>query len=99
MREEISDAVEQAVRSADPRLLDDAARGATTRRERQLVAIAHAWLDGDHDLVAALATDHLAEFPDEALVGRLTGGRAGRGGAGPGSAGEEGLGAPGVDPV
>ena len=39
-----------------------------TTRDRQLVAIAAAHLDGDHDRVHTLARDHLADHPDHLLV-------------------------------
>jgi hypothetical protein len=49
-------------------LLLRAAGAATTTRERQLVAIAAAYLDGDHDRVGVLARDHLADHPGHLLV-------------------------------
>jgi hypothetical protein len=57
-------------------LADPAARGLLTRatvlasstRDRQLIAIAAAHLDGDADRVNALARDHLADHPDNLLV-------------------------------
>jgi len=48
--------------------LDRAAALAVTTRDRQLVAIAAAHLDGDHDRVHTLARDHLADHPDHLLV-------------------------------
>src|SRR3954465_8646399 len=45
------------------------ARGnAATTRDRQLVAIAGAHLDGERELVDALARDHLADHPDNVLA-------------------------------
>jgi hypothetical protein len=41
---------------------------AATTRDRQLIAVATAHLDGDHDRVDALARDHLVDFPDSILV-------------------------------
>jgi hypothetical protein len=41
---------------------------ATTTSQRQLVAIAAAHLNGDRDLVDALARDHLADHPSSVLV-------------------------------
>jgi hypothetical protein len=41
---------------------------ATTSRDRQLVAIADAHLRGDHQLVDALARDHLVDHPDSFMV-------------------------------
>ena len=45
-----------------------AARHAVTTRDRQLVAIATAHLDGDADLLDALARDHLSDHPDNVLA-------------------------------
>ena len=52
-------------------LLAEAATLATTSAERQAVAIAAAYLRGDHDLVAVLVPDHLADHPDDELVRRI----------------------------
>jgi hypothetical protein len=41
---------------------------ARTSRDRQVVAVARAHLAGDHDLVDALARDHLASFPGSLIV-------------------------------
>ena len=49
-------------------LMVRAARFATTTRDRQLVAIATAHLQGDTDRVNALARDHLVDHPDSVLV-------------------------------
>jgi hypothetical protein len=49
-------------------LLDRAAAVSSHREDRQLVAIAQAHLDGDRDLVDALARDHLTDFPGSYLV-------------------------------
>jgi hypothetical protein len=49
-------------------LLVQATGLAATTRDRQLVAVAAAHLDGDHDRVDALARDHLVDFPDNILV-------------------------------
>ena len=49
-------------------LLDRAAAAASTREDRQLVAIARAHLAGDRELVDALARDHLVDFPGNYLV-------------------------------
>jgi hypothetical protein len=51
-----------------PGLLDRANRLATGTRDRQLTAIAAAYLRGDRDRVDALARDHLADHPDSILV-------------------------------
>ena len=45
---------------------------AVTTRDRQLVAIASAHLDGDTDRVEDLARDHLADHPDSVLVAWIT---------------------------
>jgi hypothetical protein len=44
-------------------LLADALRLATATPDRQLLAIAAAYLAGDHDRVEALAGDHLLDHP------------------------------------
>jgi hypothetical protein len=51
-----------------------AAAVATTRRDRQTVAIARAHLAGDRELVDALARDHLVDFPDSYLVAWIASG-------------------------
>ncbi len=73
--------VDRARSSDEPRLLvtaallgpavDLLARAtvvAVSTRDRQLVAIAAAHLDGDTDQVDALARDHLVDYPDSILV-------------------------------
>jgi hypothetical protein len=52
-------------------LLARAAAAATTTRDRQLVAIAAAHLRGEHDVVDALARDHLVDHPDSILAARI----------------------------
>jgi hypothetical protein len=52
-------------------LLRRAAQAATTTRDRQVVAIATAHVHGDHDLVDALARDHLVDHPDSVLVASI----------------------------
>jgi len=49
-------------------LMARAGRVAVKTRDRQLVAIATAHLRGAHDLVDALARDHLVDHPDNVLV-------------------------------
>jgi hypothetical protein len=85
----ISAIVEASQRSDDPTILVAAAlfasdgdqlmararSTATTTRERQLVAIASAHLEGDADLVDALARDHLVDHPDNVLVAWIAGAR------------------------
>ena len=52
-------------------LLARAAAAATTTRDRQLVAIAAAHLRGEHDVVDALARDHLVDHPDSVLAAQI----------------------------
>lgn len=51
--------------------LDRAAGLATTSRDRQLVALAKAHLEGADDLFDALVRDHLATYPDHVLAAWL----------------------------
>jgi len=44
------------------------AASAPTTRERQLVALVTAYLDGDHDRVDVLAREHLVDHPDDVLA-------------------------------
>jgi hypothetical protein len=53
---------------SDGRLLGRASTHATTTRDRQLVAVAAAYLGSDHDLFDALIRDHLADHPDNLLA-------------------------------
>ena len=57
-----------------PELLARGAELAQTTRDRQLVAIAAAHLDGDRDRVDTLARDHLADHPDSLLVAWIAAG-------------------------
>lgn len=57
-----------ALLERNPNRLDPARLVAGTSRDRQLVAIARAHLDGDSELVDALARDHLVDFPDNLIV-------------------------------
>ncbi|QXC60662.1 hypothetical protein KSP35_20435 [Aquihabitans sp. G128] len=52
----------------DPALMDRAAALAVSTRDRQLVSIALAHLDGDVDRVDDMARDHLVDHPDSVLV-------------------------------
>ncbi len=52
-------------------LLDRATELAETTRDRQLVAIAHAYLAGDRFRVDVLAREHLADFPGSLLVASI----------------------------
>lgn len=47
-----------------------AARG-RPRRERQLVQIVQLTVNGDTGRASGLAAEHLAEFPDDGLIGRV----------------------------
>jgi hypothetical protein len=51
-----------------PRRLSRAEGFAATSRDRQVVAIARAHLDGASELVDALARDHLVDYPDSLIV-------------------------------
>jgi hypothetical protein len=51
-----------------PARLDRAGSVAVTTRDRQVVAIARAHLEGDDELVDAFARDHLADYPDSLIV-------------------------------
>lgn len=44
------------------------AASAPTTRERQLIAVVTAYLDGDHDRVDVLAREHLVDHPDDVLA-------------------------------
>jgi len=63
-----------ALLGSRPDRLARAAAVATTRRDRQTVAIARAHLAGDRELVDALARDHLVDFPDSYLVAWIASG-------------------------
>ncbi len=49
-------------------VLTRVSRSARTTRDRQLVAIATAHLDGNADLLGALVRDHLVDHPDSLLA-------------------------------
>jgi hypothetical protein len=53
-------------------LMKRAATLAATTRDRQLVAIATAHLEGDADRVEDLARDHLSDHPDSVLAAWIT---------------------------
>jgi hypothetical protein len=68
----IDQLIDQFLRDPGRRDLLDAAAGiAETTRDRQLVAIAAAHLDGDADRVDALAREHLVDHPDSVLAARI----------------------------
>jgi hypothetical protein len=49
-------------------LVARASTSATTTRDRQLVALATAYVEGDDDRVNVLAREHLADHPDDVLA-------------------------------
>jgi hypothetical protein len=51
-----------------PKRLTRAEDVAATSRDRQVVAIARAHLEGESELVDALARDHLVDYPDSLIV-------------------------------
>jgi hypothetical protein len=57
-----------AVLERDPAALERARTVAGTTRQRQVVEIARAHLDGAAELVDALARDHLVDHPDSLIV-------------------------------
>ena len=63
--------------AASARLLTRAAQHAATTRDRQLVAIATAHLNGDTDLLDALVRDHLSDHPDHVLAAWIAARRTG----------------------
>jgi thioredoxin-like negative regulator of GroEL len=60
-----------AARGGGGDLVDAAASRATTRRQRQLVALVRLHLAGDDDRFDALVRDHLAEHPDDVAAAWL----------------------------
>jgi hypothetical protein len=54
--------------------LSRALSAATTTRDRQIVAIADAFLRDDRDLVDALAREHLVDHPDSVVVAWIAAG-------------------------
>ena len=60
--------VAAAVVSADPGVLEHARALAVTTRDRQLVAVAAAYLRGDGELFDVLVRDHLADHPDNLVA-------------------------------
>jgi len=59
---------------AGPDRLSRAAQLAGNTRDRQLVAIAAAYVAGDQDRVNALVRDHLVDHPDNLLVAWIASG-------------------------
>ena len=58
-------------RGADTGLLDRALRVASSPRDRQVIAVAAAFLAREADRVQVLAGDHLVDHPDSVLVAWL----------------------------
>jgi hypothetical protein len=70
--ETVTELVEQALAAPSrPELLRQAAEAAGCARDRQVVAVAAAYLRGDADRALLLARDHLADHPDSVLVARI----------------------------
>lgn len=63
--------VAAAVLAQDSGFADRAAGAATDPRDRQLVALARALLNGDGELFDALVRDHLVTYPDQLLAAWL----------------------------
>ena len=61
-----------------PCRLGQALAAASTSRDRQVVEIARAHLDGNGDLVDALARDHLVDYPDSLIVAWIASDAVGR---------------------
>lgn len=59
---------------ATPEHLARAAATAVRPRDRQVAALAAAHLAGDHDLVSALAREHLLDHPDSVLASWIAAG-------------------------
>jgi hypothetical protein len=66
-----------------------AARG-RPRRERQVAQIVQVTVDGDTGRASGLTAEHLAEFPDDQLIGRVQAWLSGRRRGLPGSAEPDG---------
>jgi hypothetical protein len=70
--ETVTALVEQALAAPSrPELLRQAAEASDCARDRQVVAVAAAYLRGDGDRAQMLARDHLADHPDSVLVSRI----------------------------
>jgi hypothetical protein len=63
-----------ALLEQQPRRLRRADAVAATTRDRQVVAIARAHLNGQSELVDALARDHLADYPANLIVSWIASG-------------------------
>src|SRR4051794_40189895 len=69
-----------ALLERQPERLERAWTLALRPRDRQLVTIARARLAGDHELVDALARDHLVDHPDSYIVAWIVSDGVGRDG-------------------
>jgi hypothetical protein len=70
--ETVTALVEQALAAPSrPELLRRAEAAAGCVRDRQVVAVAAAYLRGEADRVLLLARDHLADHPDSVLVAHI----------------------------
>ena len=70
--ETVHELVERALATPSrPELLRRSEEAADSARDRQVVAIAAAYLLGDTDRVLLLARDHLADHPDSVIVSRI----------------------------
>jgi hypothetical protein len=67
-----------ALLEGHPERISEALAVATSSRDRQMIAIAAASLRGDHQLVDALARDHLVDHPDSFMVAWIASDAAGR---------------------
>jgi hypothetical protein len=82
----------QACAAGDAAIAQPLARAATMaargrpRRERQLAQIVQLAVDGDTRRASGLTAEHLAEFPDDQLIGRVQTWMSGRRGGLQGSA-------------
>ena len=65
--------VAAALLESDPRLLARAGACARSSRDRQLVALAEAFLDGEDDRLDVLVRDHLSDHPDNLLASWIAG--------------------------
>lgn len=65
--------VAAALATGDRGHLDRASHQARTARERQLVALADTYLQGDRALFDVLVREHLAAYPDQLLAAWIAG--------------------------
>ncbi len=53
-------------------LIAGSAAAPTSSRDRQVIAVAEAYISGDIDRADALAREHLADYPDSVLATWIT---------------------------